>query len=95
MGIDTVDVISTFKREGGLWTGIERPLAALTGVGEVEPGELTIPVGISQSWFDSGFCDRNIKFYPTSDDTCSGWQTFDVSPASANNLLRAARLQAC
>ncbi len=86
MGINTAEVVSISQRSGGIWTGVERPTAALTGAGTVEPGDLKLPVGISKSWFTSGFCDRNIKFYPTSASTCAGWNTFNVSPASANNL---------
>ena len=60
--------------------------AALTGASKAPEGEL-IPVGISKAWFEPGFCDQPIKFYPTGTiDGCAGWNTFTQSPANANYL---------
>lgn len=59
--------------------------AALTPIGAIEEGGLPIPVGISEEWFDpanwaaeeKGFCDQNIKFYPTGNlDGCAGWNVY-------------------
>lgn len=87
MGINTAAVVSTSQRTGGIWTGVERPVAALTGISAVGPGELELPIGISQTWFTSGFCDQNIRFFPTSDPIyCAGWHTFNLSPPNANTL---------
>lgn len=89
MGINTAAVVSTSQRSGGIWTGVERPVAALTGISKVGPGELDLPIGISQTWFTSGFCDHNIRFYPSSDPIyCAGWHTFNLSPPNANTLSR-------
>lgn len=61
--------------------------AALTGQSTAGPGELEIPVGISQKWFEPNFCDQPIKFYPTGDiNGCAGWHTFDSWPANADKL---------
>jgi len=61
--------------------------AALTGQSTAGPGELEIPVGISQKWFEPGFCNQPIKFYPTGDlNGCAGWHTFDSWPANAAKL---------
>lgn len=56
--------------------------AALTGKGTSEPGELELPIGISQSWFDRGYyCGSQIKFSPTTDpDACAGWTAFEENP---------------
>jgi hypothetical protein len=69
-----------------------RATAALTGASELPEGE-SIPVGISNHWFDyegwedDGFCNQPIKFYPTGTiEGCAGWHTFEEDPASANTL---------
>lgn len=58
-------------------------VAALSGPSEID--ELPIPVGISEAWYDpdnwggeaKGYCDQNIKFYPTGDLTgCAGWHVY-------------------
>jgi hypothetical protein len=47
--------------------------AALGGLSEVKKGDLDIPIGISDTWFDRGWaCGQNILFYPTK-DSCAGW----------------------
>jgi hypothetical protein len=62
-------------------------VAALTGSKQVGPGELEIPVGISQQWFTGDFCDQNIQFYPTSGtDGCAGWHTYESWPSNAAKL---------
>jgi hypothetical protein len=62
-------------------------VAALTGASEIAEGELEIPVGISQQWFEDNFCDQNIQFYPTSGtDGCAGWHVYDTWPANASRL---------
>lgn len=62
-------------------------VAALTGASEIAEGELEIPVGISQQWFEDNFCDQNIQFYPTSGTTgCAGWHVYDTWPANAEKL---------
>jgi hypothetical protein len=73
MGVSTISVRATSVRSGEL----EEPTAALTGVGVVGPGELDIPVSLSQSRFtggEGGFCGDLIKFSPPTDpDACDGW----------------------
>ncbi len=64
--------------------------AALTGASKAPEGEL-IPAGISKYWFyhdwPNNFCDQPIKFYPTNNIVgCAGWNTFQITPSSANNL---------
>jgi len=65
--------------------------AALTGDGTAEPGSV-IPVGISSQWFrrepNGGFCGKVIQFYPTSEDSCAGWHTFERDPASESYLRK-------
>lgn len=61
--------------------------AALTGQGTAVPGGLPIPVAISSAWFQPGFCDQPIKFYPTGTiEGCAGWNTYDIWPANAARL---------
>ena len=60
--------------------------AALTAVSQVLPGELDAPIGISKAWFTTRGCGNDIQFNPTGLASCAGWNTFTVSPASANNL---------
>ena len=88
MGINSLNVTSTSQRVGGAWTGGEQPTAALTGVGQVAPGVLDVPVGISKEWFENKavFCGQPIRFSPTnSPEGCAGWHTF-FNNANANNL---------
>jgi Flp pilus assembly protein TadG len=68
-------------------------VAALSGPGEALG--VPIPVGISKAWFDEanwasedkGFCDQDIKFYPTGDLTgCAGWNVFGSWPSNAAKL---------
>jgi Flp pilus assembly protein TadG len=74
LGIDTADVTAD-------------AIAALTGQSTVGEGGLDIPVGISAKWFEPGFCNQPIKFYPTgSMEGCAGWHTFTSWPANANKL---------
>jgi len=71
--------------------------AALTGQGTVAEGGLPIPVGIGKAWFNpanwasegKGFCDQDIKMYPTGGLAgCAGWHVYDepVNQANANYL---------
>ena len=74
LGIDTADVAAD-------------AIAALTGQSTAGPGGLDIPVGISDKWFEPGFCNQPIKFYPTgSMEGCAGWHTFTSWPANASKL---------
>jgi Flp pilus assembly protein TadG len=55
--------------------------AALSGLSEIKEGELDLPIGISDTWFDRGWeCGKNILFYPTK-DSCAGWTNW----TDANN----------
>jgi Flp pilus assembly protein TadG len=65
-------------------------IAALTGQGNTEPGEVEIPVGISSYFYLPGnFCNDYIKFSPTNDpDSCAGWNSFDESPANDPTIRR-------
>lgn len=95
LGINTAAATSTSRRESdSMWKGHDlggaegeegQPLAALTGQKKVKPGDLEIPVGIGMTWFDEGFCNKIIKFFPTT-DSCAGWTTFELSPANATTL---------
>ena len=69
---DTVDVHATAT-------------AALTGAGAIAPGLVGLPLGISQVRFDRPFCGQNIILYPTQ-DSCAGWNTYEDSPSSDNQL---------
>jgi len=61
--------------------------AALTPISNTEPGELDLPVGISEAWFNANSCNNNIQFYPTNSAVgCAGWSTFQVGPANSNSL---------
>jgi Flp pilus assembly protein TadG len=66
--------------------------ASLLPLSTIEEGGLPIPVGISQEWFDpdnwvaeeKGFCDQNIKFYPTGGlDGCAGWNVYQEKTVGA------------
>ena len=64
-------------------------VASLTPISSIKPGELKIPVGISNAWFENKevFCDQPIKFYPTNTpEGCAGWNTFTERPANAAKL---------
>jgi Flp pilus assembly protein TadG len=84
LGVETMDIIA-------------KATAALTGQSTIGEGGLPIPVGIGTSWFDpnnwiaeeKGFCDQDIKMYPTGGLTgCAGWHVFqeDVNQANTNVL---------
>src|SRR5262249_41375207 len=64
--------------------------AQLNPVSIMSPGEAVAPFGISEFFFNSGFgCGSTIQFAPNvpgNAQTCAGWQAFDVSPPSANNM---------
>lgn len=62
-------------------------VAALTGQGSADPGDLELPVGINEVEFDSSsdFCREEITFHPTG-TSCAGWTTFDISPSNPNTL---------
>jgi Flp pilus assembly protein TadG len=67
--------------------------AALSGLSQINEGELTIPVGISEEWFswprEGGFCGQDIKFYPTGGmEGCAGWTTFDSQTGSTTQLRK-------
>lgn len=77
IGTDTLSVTATAT-------------AALTGQGSADPGDLELPVGISAFFYENPeYCGDTIAFAPTNDPaSCAGWTTFDISPASINNLTR-------
>jgi len=89
-GSDGNSQIPTFFARIWNITGLDAQadaVAALTGASEIAEGELEIPVGISQQWFEDNFCDQNIQFYPTSGTTgCAGWHVYDTWPANAHKL---------
>lgn len=64
--------------------------AQLNPVSVMAPGDMNAPFGISEFFFSSGFsCGSTIQFAPNvpgNAQTCAGWQSFDISPASANNM---------
>jgi hypothetical protein len=64
-------------------------VAALTGQGSAGAGDLELPIGISEQWFelnkdeDGGYCGDLIQFSPSNDPTaCAGWNTWDNSPSN-------------
>ncbi|MBW2572719.1 MAG: hypothetical protein JRE61_10305 [Deltaproteobacteria bacterium] len=73
--------------------------AALTGQASAYEGDLLIPVGISNYWYDpshwtdKGFCDQPIKFSPTGDIAgCAGWHIYgdmesNPNPPTLNQIL--------
>jgi Flp pilus assembly protein TadG len=67
-------------------------VAALTGQGTSEPGELQLPVGVSRSKFTgqpNSWCGQVIKFSPTTDpDACAGWTTFTSQPANNQQVKK-------
>jgi hypothetical protein len=77
-GINTVPVSATAT-------------AALTGESTAEPGSV-IPIGISKEWFNrelqDGYCGKVIQFYPTSPDSCAGWDTYTRWPPSESYLRK-------
>ena len=86
MGVNSISVRSTSVRSGQP----EEPTAALTGVGVVGPGELDIPVALSQSRFtggEGGFCGDLIRFSPPTDpDACGGWTLLTTENASDREI---------
>ena len=73
-GVNTVDV----------WADAT---AALTGQSTTGPGELELPIGISEWRFVNDYCDEPIRFYPTGDMYgCAGWNTFVEDPPNASTL---------
>ena len=73
-GKDTVDVSAD-------------AIAALTGLSIAGEGGLPFPGGISKYRFETEYCDKPIRFYPTNDLlSCGGWHTYTESPSSANKL---------
>jgi len=64
-------------------------VASLTPQSTIPPGQLNIPVGISNAWFENKevFCNQPIKFYPTNTpEGCAGWNTYTENPANAAKL---------
>ena len=72
-GVNTVDVAAD-------------AIAALTGQDETEPGELELPVGISNWFFATGLrCNEWVQFYPTNDpDSCAGWTSWGYGSNDSN-----------
>jgi hypothetical protein len=62
--------------------------AAISAMGTLKAGKGEFPIGLDEDWFDNHSCATNeiIKFFPTSDTSCSGFHTFNVQPASAARL---------
>lgn len=61
--------------------------AALSSLGEIAPGKLDLPVGISSVWFDRGvYCGEEVTFYPTP-SSCAGFTNFSET-SSVNNDLK-------
>jgi Flp pilus assembly protein TadG len=54
-------------------------IAALTGQGTAAPGDIELPIGISQWFFqDPDYCHDDIQFYPTNDPaSCAGWTSWE------------------
>jgi Flp pilus assembly protein TadG len=67
MGVSSLSVRATSIRNGQQ----EEPTAALTGVGNVGPGAITIPIGISEK----NVCEAKI-FLGDTKDSCAGWTSF-------------------
>jgi Flp pilus assembly protein TadG len=82
--------ITTFLAEVMGFTAMNistQATAALTPISTTLPGELDLPVGISQQWFQANSCNNNIQFYPTNSAAgCAGWSTFEASPSNASGL---------
>jgi len=62
--------------------------AALTGQGSSGVGEVELPIGISDWFFDreddDGFCNTDIQFYPTNDPaSCAGWTSWNFGSNDA------------
>lgn len=58
--------------------------AGLTTLDDVGPGEMNMPIGVSENWFiPTPNCEDTIRFSPTT-DSCAGWHNFfDPINASA------------
>jgi hypothetical protein len=55
-------------------------VAALSGQSTAEPGEIELPIGISDYFFGDGddWCYDDIQFYPTNDPaSCAGWTSWE------------------
>ncbi len=50
-------------------------VAALTTIAEVSPGEMKLPIGLSEKWFKTNSCGSMITFSPTT-ESCAGWHNF-------------------
>jgi len=67
--------------------------AALTGQGSVGEGDLELPVGISEYFFNNpnnpDYCDDTIAFSPAnSPDSCAGWTSYDIDPSNDITVRR-------
>lgn len=50
--------------------------AALTDIAGISPGEMNMPIGLSENWFiPEPDCESTIKFSPTT-SSCAGWHNF-------------------
>lgn len=63
-------------------------VSALSALAEVQPGALTLPVGLSSAWMALGPIDgRRLQLYaPGGGDPCAGWTTFTDTPATMGRL---------
>lgn len=62
--------------------------AALSGQSTAWPGELELPIGISEYFFkqnpEEDWCDKDIQFYPTNDPaSCAGWTSWEYGSNDA------------
>ena len=65
-------------------------VAAMTGLGETEPGEVELPIGIDEHYFrqfpeGSYYCGADIQFSPTK-ESCAGWTTWEYWPSNDETL---------
>jgi Flp pilus assembly protein TadG len=86
---------SVFKIFGGNFDTVDvsaDAIAALSGKGEAQDGEIELPVAIDEDWFNTNpgnICGDHIKFSPTTDpDACAGWTSFEIWPANDITLRR-------
>lgn len=63
-------------------------VSALSALAEVQPGALTLPVGLSSAWMALGPIDgRRIQLYaPGGGDPCAAWTTFTDTPPTMGRL---------
>jgi hypothetical protein len=67
-------------------------VAALSGQGKLDPGEVKLPIGVSERWFldldDDGEPDgcRDVIHLNDTGTACAGWHSYETTPTNTTEL---------